>query len=1181
MPSQSPCPQCGNPLIIPRLVQSFVFAEDLELTIDLFEARLNSLVCPLCKAKVSTLTDLVVRDDLSRMILGVTGGIKVAEKARLFQEVAEKHGFSLKLCHDYNELKQAAIDLVDPYIVPILSKVISEEIDQLTLEQKVRLITPFFLRILKTSLDDYLPPVLRFSEESPEQTRQRAEELYLSILVDHLLHLRMLAVAQSRLAALPAMIDEHIPRVCLTSDVLEKLAHRCGPLVDPETDTQGFIRAYLDEYLCAAAHSCAGIGNPRGPVFASYLATCWHLSKREDVVFDDQALLTNEVIHRVVRFEDLWDVLMYRAPDNPLSPEEMKKVIDLLYDFGYREETSKVIASGVLKLRDVDKLPQQKREQLKVLLLEKIFETFPFNRSPEDSEGVGVAVASTMTNLLRNQLQEQAFDVLAQALQKGKEVDDPVAVVSICAKSIKVLCENLLYQQAYALAGEALEFMNDDRVFNRPSLLIQTWNEVGNVARYLHHRKEALEAYQFVEKINEVAPIEEEERKENRLTFKRNMGIIFREIGDYRNALETLKSASEGVSADAGILHNLAILYVDLNRFEDAIPYLNRAVTMASGAVRATERARYLFSRSQVRLALGDAEAGLSDLREAYESISPDNLSFRAALAAEALSYYPQSTNGQQFVTECQTMVNQLIAEEAYIETSVEAPFLYGSLCTRLLRDGQVAAASEIFAPLWERIEATGANYDWKVAYLQGWLQYAQHRDERCWPFLTEAGEKIDIALPSGGNVQFAPSWLQNKGEFQDLLATVALDLVSRGLLPAEELLGVYEFMNGREISARILGEEAAGMNAGSAILARCASHPRALERNLKAFFFIETEHEVRLACIDAREGTVRLVDLPGISLSVLGSLKSNLKRAFQKANPADLARLDKRLAEWEDLSSRLGAAVALHFQPGAHVCFLPGRAFTGMPLHLLAMPDERRLVEWTAVSLAPNFTVLLEGDTRQTGNHNGSTTIVTVTKSADTVEFRHNALNASQALVALLEPHMPVNWLQEQQADLTTIKAALGESTEVVFLCHGTTAGQNKGYGICIAAGGLLPPTFLSVREVPDHLRFILNWEDIEQSPTTFVSIACSSGITELAKGGVRFGLEQSLFSSGTARIISPLWDVNQESSLCWVQAFYQARQSESASSIEEAYQRACLETQRLYPHYYFWGPFIINGAL
>ncbi|MFN8569092.1 MAG: hypothetical protein U0Z44_16590 [Kouleothrix sp.] len=113
------------------------------------------------------------------------------------------------------------------------------------------------------------------------------------------------------------------------------------------------------------------------------------LSKREDVVFVEQALLTNEVIHRVVRFEDLWDILTYRSTDNQLSPEEMKKAIDLLDDFGYREETGQVMAAGVLKIRDIGQLTQQKKEQLKSLLLEQIFEAFPFNRSSEDSEGVG------------------------------------------------------------------------------------------------------------------------------------------------------------------------------------------------------------------------------------------------------------------------------------------------------------------------------------------------------------------------------------------------------------------------------------------------------------------------------------------------------------------------------------------------------------------------------------------------------------------------------------------------------------------------------------------------------------------------------------------------------------------------------------------------------------------------
>ncbi|HSH77300.1 MAG TPA: CHAT domain-containing protein, partial [Herpetosiphonaceae bacterium] len=148
-------------------------------------------------------------------------------------------------------------------------------------------------------------------------------------------------------------------------------------------------------------------------------------------------------------------------------------------------------------------------------------------------------------------------------------------------------------------------------------------------------------------------------------------------------------------------------------------------------------------------------------------------------------------------------------------------------------------------------------------------------------------------------------------------------------------------------------------------------------------------------------------------------------------------------------------------------------------------------------------------------------------------------------------------------------------------FLCHGTTAGQHRGYGICIAAHGLLPPNNLSVREVLEHVDFILNWEDIEQSPPTFVSIACSSGITELAKGGVRFGLEQTLFSSGTRHIISPLWDVSQESALYWVRAFYAAKQAEPTCSIEDAYRHACLATRHQYPHLYHWGPFVANGAL
>jgi len=1161
-------------------VQNFVFAVDLEPTMDLLEGRFNSVKCLLCEEKISFLSGVLVMNyDEHAILAALPEGAEESDEAKLYT-LAEQHGFSLKICRDYNELRGAAVGWIDRYIVPIGSKLISGEIKRLPLEQQISLVTPFFLRVLKASLDGNLSPVWKTSGGSPEQARQFAEESYRAILIDHLVNLRKLVVAQSQFTALPVMIDEHVPQACLTAPVLEDVVSRCGPIVDPIEDPQGFIRTYLNEYLCASVHSCAGLPNPRGPVFASYLVTCWRLSKSENVVFDDRALLSNEVIHRMICFEDLWDILTHRPPDNPPSPEEMQDVFALLADFGYQKELNQLMKTGTVNILDPDQLTPQTKEQLANGLLESIFEGFPFNHSPEDSEGVGDAVATVVSELLRNRLEEQAFFVVDQVLQKGKEADDPVACISICAKTIEVLCKNLFLWQASALAEKALEFLNDARVSERPSLFIQIWNELGNVARYLHLRKDALNAYQFVEQINEVAPIEEDEREKNRLVVRRNIGIIYREMGDYRSALKILKSVSEVEPNNASLFHNLATFYIDLNLYQDAIRCLDRAVEIAFGQVRATDRSRYLFSRSQVRLALGEAEAGLCDLMEAYQHIPPENLGFRGALAAGAMSFYPQSLEGQRFVAECQVLVKQLIAEGTHLN-AVEAPFLYGSLCTRLLRDGQVETAKQIFAPLWEWVAQEDASYSWDIAYLEGWLQYAQHRDERCWPFLLDAGEKIDLAVPTGSNVQFAPFWLQNKSEFQNLLAAVALDLAGRGLIPAEELLGVYELMNGREISARILGAEAARMNGGSAILARCASHSLALERNLKVFFFIETERKGRLAFLDAQGGMVRLLDLPEIDISDLGVLKSNLRQAFKKANPADLSRLDKKLAGWEELSRQLGAALAPHLQPGAHIYFLPGRAFTGLPLHLLAMPDGRPLVEWNPVSLAPNFAVLLEAGARETDDHRDGLAIVTVTKAADSLEFKQNALKAGRDLVTLLDPHTPVNWLQEQQADLAAVKTALGAASEVIFLCHGTTAGPDKGYGICLAAGGLLPPTILSVREVPEHLRFILNWEDIEQSPPTFVSIACSSGITEMAKGGVRFGLEQTLFSSGTTRIISPLWDVNQESSLYWVQAFYRARQSEPVCSIEEAYQQACLETRQLYPHYYFWGPFMINGAL
>jgi len=170
---------------------------------------------------------------------------------------------------------------------------------------------------------------------------------------------------------------------------------------------------------------------------------------------------------------------------------------------------------------------------------------------------------------------------------------------------------------------------------------------------------------------------------------------------------------------------------------------------------------------------------------------------------------------------------------------------------------------------------------------------------------------------------------------------------------------------------------------------------------------------------------------------------------------------------------------------------------------------------------------------------------------------------------------------LSELEANHEKVLQVFSEVSEIILQCHGTTAGSAQGYGICVSNHKQLPPAILSVEEQADHADFIITWEDIQVSPRIFVSIACSSGITEIGKAGVRIGLEQTLFSSGTQIIISPLWDVEQGASLMWLEVFYRNRYNNPQMGFANMYQKTCLEVKQLYPHYYQWGAFILNGSI
>jgi len=389
--------------------------------------------------------------------------------------------------------------------------------------------------------------------------------------------------------------------------------------------------------------------------------------------------------------------------------------------------------------------------------------------------------------------------------------------------------------------------------------------------------------------------------------------------------------------------------------------------------------------------------------------------------------------------------------------------------------------------------------------------------------------------------------------------------------------------LNGREITARLPKDDQDTLDhlATENFVNIYLEQIRLADHQIESFFFLDTPDKVVLAHVSAATGDITVFSEPSFDIYEIVEVRRIFGDALKNANPAHPDRIDKHLSKWTSITSKIAQAIRPFVSEKSHVCLFPGRAFSGLPLHLAQFEDGQHLIEVSTISYAPNFSTFLKRLSRTEYESTGIITIVTVPKSTDNQDFKQRALESATKLQSIFPNNQQCILLNDVEADHSAVLKAMGESREVIFQCHGTTAGPTRGYGICIADGEMLPPSHLWIAEQPDHARFVLMWEDIVNAPEMFVSIACSSGVTETTPSGVRLGLEQTLFSSGTKLIISPLWDVQQAASLKWLESFYTLHYNQPDLRIEEVFQRTCLEIKRSYPHFYFWGAFALNGSV
>ncbi|MBZ5626387.1 MAG: CHAT domain-containing protein [Acidobacteriia bacterium] len=86
-----------------------------------------------------------------------------------------------------------------------------------------------------------------------------------------------------------------------------------------------------------------------------------------------------------------------------------------------------------------------------------------------------------------------------------------------------------------------------------------------------------------------------------------------------------------------------------------------------------------------------------------------------------------------------------------------------------------------------------------------------------------------------------------------------------------------------------------------------------------------------------------------------------------------------------------------------------------------------------------------------------------------------------------------------------------------------------------------------------------------------------CGTGLNVVVGGDELMGLKRGLLYAGAQGALLTLWDVNDQSTAGFMKLFYERLQSNPNKA--QALQFAMDETRKIYPHPFYWAPFVLVG--
>lgn len=225
---------------------------------------------------------------------------------------------------------------------------------------------------------------------------------------------------------------------------------------------------------------------------------------------------------------------------------------------------------------------------------------------------------------------------------------------------------------------------------------------------------------------------------------------------------------------------------------------------------------------------------------------------------------------------------------------------------------------------------------------------------------------------------------------------------------------------------------------------------------------------------------------------------------------------------------------------------------------------NRRYLTEKTALFYLPSATVLHFCEEKRrpfSGN-------ILALGNPDLRDPKLNIPFAGEEVRAIAALHPETKVLIGKEATKASLRSLAGTANVIHLACHGVFNADKPLSSALLLAPDRASDGRLTVNEI----------FDFTISPALVTLSACQSGVSRVRAGDELMGLPRAFIYAGTPSVVASLWNVNDRATALLMTAFYRNLQYRGPA---EALQQAQLELmkQDTYRHPFYWAAFSLTG--